>query len=85
MKLKTASCEHCEKITHFNKKNRTPYKWYRITDIHILFRKLSTGFIINKNIIHFKSGIFGEHNDMDFCSKKCLLNWLSKELSHIRK
>ena len=70
-------CDECKKKV--NSKYQTPVGGFRLTKLHLIYRKANDPVMIPE-----------EHKidinvDPEFCSKKCLMAYLNKEISKIMK
>lgn len=77
-------CDVCKKSTtekEFpeDKSWSTPFKWLRLTNIRVFYRKSDK-----------KDGIGDKHTfiiggDPDFCSKECFMEWIESNIDKIMK
>lgn len=71
----------CKKEKTVRRGRYTPVKWLRLEKLKLLYRaNADKGKILNHHILSFD-----ESADPDFCSEKCLMAWLKKEISKIKK
>ncbi|KKK96237.1 hypothetical protein LCGC14_2664760 [marine sediment metagenome] len=84
IEIKKRKCDECGKEADLggpNKESETPIKWFRLTKLHLLYRR--DNIKVDDSSLAIKS--INEDKDPDFCSKKCILKWFDKLLTDLMK
>ena len=77
-------CDYCEREIERTSKWKTPCGWFRLENIKLLFRKSDEKpRIPDHNILNIANGTVLA--DPDFCSRKCLVKWISKKAKEIKE
>jgi len=73
-------CDVCGKETKVEKVEHTGFNWFRLEKIKLFYR-------VNDISIHTAGKLLdiNESTDPDFCSEKCLIDWLKKEMKELKK
>ncbi len=86
----TKTCLECGGIGNFPEEysagqNPTILGWFRICKLKLTYRANKTGTIPNPNRIWIEADTDNELTDSyyHFCSQKCIVRWLTKELDKI--
>jgi len=74
-------CDECGKEEHSVSTYNTHPKWFRLERITLFYSPSTTPFTLHEeNILEIN-----DETDPDFCSEECLLNWMKKEITKIKK
>jgi hypothetical protein len=74
-------CDECGKRVSKKKDWNTPYRWFRIEKLKLLYRKSnSEEYIPRENGMNIDESI-----DPHFCCKACAIKWFEKQLNKISK
>lgn len=81
-KKRTCVCDSCGKTSMVGNED-TALNWFRLDSIYLMYRKTAEEedhIISERNVLRVN-----DDNDPDFCSLKCLLEWIKKEAIKIQK